>query len=93
YAEIELHETFIWYEDENAGLGLKFIMAFEECLTKINRNPYFASAVEYNARSASLKKISLDVIYRINEDRQEIKVIAIIHQHRNSNWLKKRLLK
>ena len=90
-AQIDLDEIFIWYEEQRAGLGLKFIEGFEDTINKINRNPYYTINIEEGARSASLKKFPYEIIYRINETLQQIRIIAIIHQHRNPEWFKQRL--
>lgn len=54
-AQIDFDEIFVWYEEQQSALGERFIKAFEEVLNKINRNPYYASNIEKQARSASLK--------------------------------------
>ena len=54
-AQIDIDEIFIWYEGQSAGLGTIFIHEFEDVLIKINRNPYFASIIEKEARSTSMK--------------------------------------
>jgi hypothetical protein len=61
-AQIDLDEIFVWYEEQQLGLGLKFI-GFEEVLNKINRNPYYALCIEEDARSATLKKFPYEVVY------------------------------
>lgn len=91
HAELELDEVFVWYEDQQSGLGFKFIKAFEECLNKINRNPYYAFNIQENARSASLEKFPYDIIYIVDENKLQVRIIAVIHQHRNPEWLKRRL--
>ncbi|MFT4155440.1 hypothetical protein [Parafilimonas sp.] len=55
-AQINIDEIFVWYEEQPAGLGKKFIHGFEEILITINRNPYYASNIEKEARSASMKR-------------------------------------
>ena len=90
-AQIELDEIFIWYEEQKIGLGLDFINEFEATINKITHNPYYASYIEIDARSASLKKFPYEIIYRIDEVNWQVRIIAIIHQRRNPTWFRRRL--
>ncbi|MBC7651075.1 MAG: hypothetical protein H7101_04935 [Deinococcales bacterium] len=54
-------------------------------------NPFYASIIEDDARSASLKRFPYAVIYRIDAERLQIRVIAIIHHHRHPNWISNRI--
>ncbi len=89
-AQLDLDEIFIWYEEQKKGLGFDFINYFEAILHKLALNPYYASFILDDARGASLKKFPYEVVYRINQIKQQIRVIAIIHNHRNPEWFKKR---
>lgn len=90
-AEIDLDESFIWYEEQKDNLGFEFIEAFEKTLNDILTNPFYASTIDGDARSASLKKFPYSVIYRIDSERLQIRVIAIIHQHRHPYWISNRI--
>lgn len=90
-AEFDLDESFIWYEEQKDNLGFEFIEAFENTLKDILLNPYYASLIEGEARSASLKRFPYSVVYRIDLERLQVRVIAIIHQHRHPNWISKRI--
>ena len=92
-AQLDLDEIFVWYEEQKEGLGFKFIDSFEEVLNKIALNPYYASFILEDARSASLKRFPYEVIYRVNENQQQVRIIAVIHQHRNPEWFKNRINK
>ena len=92
--EIELDEIFIWYEEQKAGLGFEFIKEFEAAVNKIRLNPYYASyasIINTDARSSSLKKFPYEVIYRIDDINRHARVIAVIHQHRNPEWFRQRM--
>jgi len=79
------------YEEQKPELGFDFIKEFEATISKISRNPYFASCIIKDARSASLKKFPYGIVYRINEANRQIRVIAIIHHNRNPEWFRQRL--
>jgi hypothetical protein len=44
--KIDLDEIFVWYEEQQPELGLRFMENFEEVLDKIERNPYYAFCIE-----------------------------------------------
>ncbi len=90
-ANVELDEIFIWYEEQKVGLGLDFINEFESTINRIIRNPYYASYIEIDARSASLKKFPYEIIFRVDEVNRQARIIAVIHQRRNPNWFRQRL--
>ncbi len=74
-ANVELDEIFIWYEQQKVGLGLDFINEFEATINRITCNPYYASYIELDARSASLKKFPYGIIYRIDEVNQQVPLL------------------
>jgi plasmid stabilization system protein ParE len=90
-AQVDLDEIFVWYEEQQQGLGLRFINAVDATLQKINTNPYFAFCVEQEARSASLHRFPYDVIYIIDDQKFQVRVIAVIHQRRDPKWFRQRL--
>jgi plasmid stabilization system protein ParE len=90
-AEIDLDEIFVWYEEQKPGLGFDFIHEFENTLTHILRNPNHASCIELDARGASLRRFPYEVIYRTDIEKNQVRVIAIIHQHRSPEWFRQRI--
>jgi len=90
-AEIDLDENFIWYEEQKDNLGSEFIQQFDKVVQNILINPFYASVIEDDARGASLKRFPYLVVYRIIEATQQIRIIAVIHQHRNPTWISSRI--
>ncbi len=72
-------------------MGFDFLFVFEEVLSKISANPYYASYVLKQARGGSLKRFPYQVIYEADEHDSKIIVLAIAHHHRNPEWFKQRL--
>lgn len=89
-AQLDLDEAFIWYEEKRVDLGFRFIDDFENTITKIIANPFFASRVDDELRSASLKVFPYEIVYTINEVNYTIIVIAINHFKRAPFWYKER---
>ena len=90
-AEIDLDESFVWYEKQKEELGFAFILEFEKTLNKIMSNPFYPSLIEDDARSASLKRFPYTIIYRILTKQLQVRIIAVIHQHRDPEWIRTRL--
>ncbi len=80
----------MWYEKEKTGLGEDFIDAFEETITKIERNPHHASLYNETYRSVTLKRFPYAIIYLVDEGKAEVYIIAISHQHRRPSLFKNR---
>lgn len=90
-AQLDLDEIFIWYEEQKTHLGREFIEEFDQTVNRISKNPFFASLVDQEARSASLKKFPYQIVYRIIESDSQIRIIAVVHHHRNPEWFRQRL--
>ncbi len=90
-AEFDLDESFVWHEEQKDDLGFEFIEAFEKTINDILNTPFYAAIIEDDVRSATLKRFPYSVIYRVIVERFEIRVIAIIHQHRHPNWIRNRI--
>ena len=90
-AEIDLDESFIWYEKQKENLGFAFIQEFEKTLNKIITNPFYTSVIEGDARAATLKRFPYTIIYRVLTEQMQIRVIAVIHQHRDPEWIRTRI--
>lgn len=90
-AQIDLDEIFVWYEEQKEGLGFDFVSRFELILQKLSGNPYYASFILDDARGVSIKKFPYEIIYRVNNAKQQVRIIAIIHQHRNPEWFRIRI--
>ena len=90
-AEIDLDEILVWYEIQKVGLGFDFIKQFEVTLQKILNNPYYTVTILKEARRATLKRFPYEIVYRINEQNVEVRIIAIIHQSRDPEWFRKRV--
>ena len=78
-------------KNKNPRWVFEFLNEFQNTLDRINLNAYYASNIHGDSRSATLKKFPCEVIYRIDEIDQKVRIIGIIHQHRDPNWFRQRL--
>ena len=80
-AELELEETFLWYERQRSGLGLEFLLSFDAAVENIRRFPESRELVALETRRTLLRRFPYFVLYTFNE--HEVLVTSVFHSHRN----------
>jgi toxin ParE1/3/4 len=78
-------EAFLFYEEEQPGLGERFLKEIEAAVQKISGNPtYYSYADETKTiRDFSLVKFPFVIVYEIKPDR-----IEVYHIHHTKKELK-----
>ena len=87
-AELDLTDSFNWYETQKSGLGYELIEAIDNCISSISNNPESFPLVHKNIRRALTKKFPFGIFY-ISE-RSKIIILAFFHLSRNPKVWKKR---
>jgi plasmid stabilization system protein ParE len=87
-AQTDIREAARWYEDREAGLGLRFIHEIRTSLEHISQSPLRFPIVEEEVRRALLHKFPYS-IYFVNES-EAVAIIAVLHQHRRPGAWKSR---
>ena len=87
-AQTDIREAARWYEDREAGLGLRFIREIRTSLEHISHSPLRFPIVEEDVRRALLHKFPYS-IYFVNES-DAAAIIAVLHQHRRPGAWKSR---
>jgi plasmid stabilization system protein ParE len=88
-AQTDIREAARWYEDREAGLGLRFIREIRTSLEHISQSPLRFPIVEADVRRALLHKFPYS-IYFVNEP-EAAAIIAVLHQHRRpATWKSRR---
>lgn len=82
-SQMEYTEAFIWYEKQQAGLGLQFEEALEERLLQIAQHPEHYSAVKKPYREASINKFPFVIVYKISKQTRSVFISSIFHTSRN----------
>lgn len=90
-AEADANEAVEWYDEKVDGLGLRFIEDLHQTVRSIQRNPdaqnlYLPSV---NIRTRILNRFPYKVFFICSKD--EIFVIAVIHQKRSPKYISRRL--
>ncbi len=80
-AEREVEQAFWWYERQQTGLGLEFLLAFDDAVESLRRLPEAHEIVALRTRKALLRRFPYLVLYALEEKR--IVVTAVFHAHRD----------
>lgn len=89
-AESDLDESFIWYEIQRIGLGNLFFKSVNQSINTILKNPRAFQKAHKNIRKILTKKFPYCIYYYIDENKNTIKIIAIIHSRRSPKVWKNR---
>lgn len=90
-AEDELDEVMGWYEKEKPGLGIAFLNHFFNRVAFLKSNPYLYQEVYKTYQRLLMQKYPYAVYYAVEEQKQEVTVLAVWHTSRNPERLKNRL--
>ena len=88
-AQIELDESFEYYEIQQKQLGFRFIYEVKNSIQRILYFPQAWQQITQNTRRCLVKNFPYGVIYQIIED--EILIIAIANLHRKPNYWQERI--
>ncbi|WBX99290.1 type II toxin-antitoxin system RelE/ParE family toxin [Chryseobacterium gambrini] len=80
-AENDLLEAALWYENQQTGLGEKFIQKVESYFLRIQNHPFHFPLKKGNLREAYIQKFPYVIIYQIIGD--NIIVFAVFNTHQN----------
>lgn len=85
----DLEDASSWYNSQQDGLGTRFLANVNECLRRINDNPYLYAIVRKDARCGRVAKFPFGVYYRIVEGK--VVVFGILHTSRSVQVWKSRV--
>ncbi|HWV15254.1 MAG TPA: type II toxin-antitoxin system RelE/ParE family toxin [Cellvibrio sp.] len=84
-AEVELKDTFDWYEQQREGLSADLVLCIDESIAKISRSPEQYPFVYKNIRRALIRRFPFGIFYLVERDL--IIVLAFFHARRNpADW-------
>jgi len=82
-ASLEFIDAFVWYEEQQDGLGEIFNAAVTHKLRQICNNPFHYKKSYRNFHEALTEKFPFLIVYLVDEKSQLIIVIAIFHTSRS----------
>ena len=88
-ARTDIGEAVIWYNEQQADLGIAFLDAVNASLQRISIKPRLFSLRRREVRGARLKKFPYTIYFRQRDEL--IQIVAVLHQSRDLSALDERL--
>ena len=86
-ANLEIEEAYLYYESIQNGLGIKFILEYENYLNTLYKNPFFEQ--KYNSiRVLPLKKFPYSIHFSVNETEKIVVIHAVTCDYQNPETIK-----
>ena len=90
--ETDFKEAKLWYRSVNEELELRFINSIEKTIFKLQEHPKAYSIRYKNVRVAHPPVFPYAIHFYIDDDKEMIVIIAIVHGRRDPDYAEKRLL-
>jgi toxin ParE1/3/4 len=88
-AGAEFAEAAAYYEEQDDGLGERFIAHADAAVAKLLSAPLIPRCVDGECRKVRLEKFPYAVIYRVG--REAVQIIAVMHMSRRPGYWEDRL--
>jgi plasmid stabilization system protein ParE len=82
-AAIEYADAFEWYENEQKGLGKRFIDIVDKRVMQICANPEHFSFAFGEYRQATVEGFPFTIVYKFFPERQFVHISSIHHNRRS----------
>lgn len=80
-AQADIEAAAAWYEEQQSGLGLRFVDAVDHVLTRIRHTPLQFPEISANVRRALLQTFPYAVYFRATEEL--VVIVAVLHLRRD----------
>ena len=87
-AQNDIREAAQWYEEREAGLGIRFVREVRASLERIADDRLTFPIIGQDVRRSLLHKFPYSIYFVT--DRNAVSVIAVLHQHRRPDKWKSR---
>ncbi|MDH5739504.1 MAG: hypothetical protein OEY77_04185 [Nitrospira sp.] len=87
-SDLDIQAATLWYEDQRAGLGMRFLSELDEVFRRIETNPRQFPKLEGEVRRALLHHFPFGVYFAEASD--DVAVLAVLHLHREPDMWKSR---
>ena len=88
-AEKELNDVVAFYEQQQIGLGDRFLNEFERVVTLLTEHPELGARVGQDARFIVLNRFPFRLVYAVEES--VVRIIAVAHQKRRPDFWRGRV--
>lgn len=89
-ARTDIQEVIQWYNDQQTGLGARFLANLTDAIRRIARSPGIFQVRYRNVRQAPVKKFPIAVFYFYLKEEKQVVVTAIMHTARDPQAWKER---
>lgn len=84
----DIDSAYVWYEDQQPGLGERFLQAIGDVVAKLQVHPERFGRIRGEVRAGIARDFPYVVYFRVEESR--IVVIAVLHGRRDpQEWLRR----
>jgi len=80
----EYQKSFVWYEMQQKGLGVRFEEAIGAVIEKINTHPAYYSYSRKPYREASVSHFPFVIVYKVSNRKLEIYIASIFHTRKST---------
>lgn len=84
-AETDLTNTYLWYEEQNPGLGVDFLRSVDACLSFIERLPLASAPIHNTIRRSLLRRFPYGIFYIVQKS--HVVILAVFHFKRDTQHL------
>jgi len=86
-ARLDITQAVGWYEQQQTGLGKKFLSSLSERTETISQMPHlFGVKSRKKYREAKLSKFPYLLTYKLYPRKKAILIVGLIHERRNTNF-------
>ena len=92
-AEADLEDILAWYRQQNTeGLTDYFLAQVRIKLSQLAQHPFSATQWDNTSyRVAMIPRFPYRMFFAINESAQTIRVLAVLHQRRNPDYVRSKM--
>ena len=88
-ARADVAAASTWYENQRPGLGVEFLAALEECLSRIQEHPLGYHPIHRQVRRVSLRRFPYQVYYTFRPE--QVHIWAVLHGSRDPQEWRRRV--
>ena len=82
-AQLDIADAAGWYQDQKAGLGIRFLDEVGRVLSRARMSPHQFPEIESGIRRGLLQRFPYSVYFSVSAE--SVEVISVLHQHRHPN--------
>lgn len=87
----DIKEAKEWYNFQKLGLDKKFALAVKRAILRLQENPFHYQLRHKNIRAILTEIFPYAVHFYVEEEKKQIVIIAVLHQHQSPMYVSKRI--